>query len=175
MRIEPGVAFRSALNAETDMNSRFPLLSIAFLATSLAVQQAAAQTPLPANVQADRAAIQQDQALVQGAASQFRTDRAAGNAAAVAADRTALRLARMKAAEDFGALLRDAQPILQPDRTAVVAALTQLHADQVANNASALQADQAAVVAAESQLKADREAIFGGLGKGFGMRMHRRD
>ncbi len=153
------------------MTSRFLLLSIAALATTV-VQQAAAQTTLPANVQADRATIQQDQALVRSVMSQLRTDQAAGNAAAEAADRTALRLARMKVGEDFGALLRDAQPILQPGRTAMVAALTQLHTDQVANNASAVQADQAAVVAAESQLKADREAIFGGLGRGFGMRMH---
>jgi hypothetical protein len=153
------------------MTSRFLLLSIAALATIVA-QQAAAQTTLPANVQADRATIQQDQALVRSVMSQLRTDQAAGNAAAEAADRTALRLARMKVAEDFGALLRDAQPILQPGRTAMVAALTQLHTDQVANNASAVQADQAAVAAAESQLKADREAIFGGLGRGFGMRMH---
>lgn len=150
------------------MTSRFLLLSIVSLAAPLIAQQAAAQTILPADVQADRTTIQQDRIDVQNAMSQLRTDEAAGNAAAVAADRTALRLARMKTGRDFGKLLQDAQPILQPDLAALMAALTQLHSDQLANNASAVRTDQAGVAAAEKQLMTDREAIFGGLGEGFG-------
>ncbi|MGZ5085575.1 MAG: hypothetical protein ACXWG3_09525 [Usitatibacter sp.] len=149
------------------MNSRFPWLSIASVAVTLAAQPSAAQSALPANLQSDRAAIQQDQAMVQDAERQLRADRVAGNAAAEAADRTALRIARMKSAEDFGVLLGDAQPILKPDRDAVLAALTQLHADQAAGNTNAVQADQAALAAAEGRLAADRQAIFGGLGRRF--------
>lgn len=157
------------------MNSKFVWLSIAALAASLVSLQAAAQSTLPANVQADRATIQQDQTLVKNIVQQLRTDEAAGNSSAVAADRTALRLAHMKTGQDLGQLRQDAQPILQPDQAALIVALTQLHSDQLANNASAVQTDQTAVAAAETQLKTDREAIFGGLGKAFdGSRGHRR-
>jgi hypothetical protein len=150
------------------MTSKFLSLSVAALAASVVALPAAAQTPLPANLQADRATIQQDQTLVQSIVQQHRTDEAAGNSAAVAADRTALRLARMKTGQDFGQLHQDAQPLLQPGHAALTTALTQLYTDQHTNNVSAVQADQAAVAAAEAQLKTDREAIFGGLGKGFG-------
>jgi len=150
------------------MTSKLLSLSIAALAASFVAQQATAQTTLPSNVQADRATIQQDVTLVQGIAQQRRTDEAAGNSAAVAADRTELRLAHMKLGQDFGQLHQDAQPLLQPDQAALTAALTQLYTAQKSNNSSAVQADEAAVVAAETQLKADRAAIFGGLGKGFG-------
>lgn len=150
------------------MKSRALLLSTFVLAAPLAAQHAAAQTTLPANLQADRATIQQDHTLMQGVITQLRSDEAAGNAAAVAADRTALRLAHIKTRQDFAKLHEDAQPVLQPDQAALTSALTQLHADQVANNAGALPADQAAVGTAEKQLLADREAVFGGLGHGFG-------
>ena len=150
------------------MTSKFLPLSAVAIATSLVALQAAAQTTLPANLQADRATLQQDRTLVQNIVQQHRSDEAAGNAAAVAADRTALRLARMKTAEDFGQLHQDAQPILQPDQAALKAALTQLYSAQQASNASAVQAGQAAVVVAETQIKSDHEAIFGGLGHGFG-------
>jgi len=91
------------------MKSKSLSLSIVALAPSLNALQAAAQSALPASVQADRATIQQDQTLVQNIAQQLRTDEAAGNAAAVAADRTALRLAHVKAGEDMGQL-RSAPP-----------------------------------------------------------------
>ena len=158
------------------MTSKLLSLSIVVLAASLVALRAAAQSTLPANVQADRATIQQDQTLVQNTVQQLRIDEAAGNSSAVAADRTALRLAHMKTGQDFGQLRQDAQPILQPAQAALTAALTQLYSDQHANNASAVQTDQAAVAAAETQLRTDREAIFGGLGEGFGGRhAHRRD
>jgi hypothetical protein len=153
---------------EITMTSRLLLVSLAALAAPFVAQQAAAQSTLPANLQTDRATIQEDHALVKSAMTQLRTDEAAGNAAAVAADRTGLRLARMKVGEDIQTLHQDAQPVLQPERTTLVAALTQLHADQVANNAAAVQADQAAVEAAGKQLTTDRKAIFAGLGEGFG-------
>jgi hypothetical protein len=113
--------------------------------------------------------IQQDAATLQTARTQLQTDERAGNAAAVAADRTAIRLARMQLGLDFGKLHQDAQGVLQPDQTTLMAALAQLHTDQVANNASAVQADQTAVQNAETRLKNDRTAIFGDLGSGFGM------
>jgi hypothetical protein len=161
---------------EITMTSKFLSLSIVVLAASLVALRAAAQSTLPANVQSDRATIQQDQTLVQNTVQQLRIDEAAGNSSAVAADRTALRLARMKTGQDFGQLHQDAQPILQPAQAALTAALTQLYSDQHANNASAVQTDQAAVAAAETQLRTDREAIFGGLGEGFGGRhAHRSD
>jgi hypothetical protein len=152
------------------MLSRPTSLSIAAFAVSLIALPATAQTApaLPQNVQADRATIQQDQTLVQNWVQQLRTDEAAGNAAAVAADRTGLRLARMKTEQDLGQLRQDAQPVLQPDRAALTAALMQLYADQHAVNTTALAADQAAVAAAEAQLRTDREAIFGGLGDVMG-------
>jgi len=151
------------------MTSKSLSLSLVAIAVSAFALQATAQTVLPANIQADRALIQQDQIAVQNAVQQLRTDEAAGNAAAAAADRTALRLAHMKVAQDFGQLRQDAQPVLQPGETTLVAALNQLYTDQRSNNASGVQADQAAVSAAEAQLKTTREAIFGGLGHhGFG-------
>jgi hypothetical protein len=163
-------AFQDGTHSTTEitMTSKFLALSIAALAASLYALQAAAQSALPANVQAARATIQQDQTLVQNVIQQLRTDEAAGNAAAMAADRTALRLAHMKTGQDFDQLRQDAQPILQPDQAALTTALTQLYSAQHAGNASAVQTDQAAVAAAETQVKTDREAIFGGLGKGFG-------
>jgi hypothetical protein len=127
-----------------------------------------AQTALPAAVQADRVTVQQDAANLHNAFMQLKADEQAGNAAA-AADRTAVQLARMQARLDFAKLHQDAQGVLQPDQTTLMAALTQLHADQVANNASAVQADQAAAQNAQAQLKADRKAVFGDLGGGFGM------
>lgn len=157
------------------MDSRLLLLSIAALAVPFVAQQAAAQSTLSANMQADRAVIQQDQILAQNAVSQLRTDEAARNVSATAADRTALRLARMQVGQDFDNLRQDARLTLQADRSAVMVALTQLHSDQVANNSAAAQADQASVAAAQRQLGSDREAIFGGLGAGLGhMGRHRR-
>ena len=150
------------------MTSKFVSLSVAALAASLVALQAAAQTTLPANLQADRVTIQQDQTLVQNIVQQHRTDEATGNSAAVAADRTALRLAHMKTGQDFGQLHQDAQPLLQADQAALTTALTQLYSAQHTNNVSAVQTDQAAVAAAETQLRTDREAIFGGLGNSFG-------
>jgi DNA polymerase III gamma/tau subunit len=169
--------FQYGTNSTTviTMTSKYVSLSIAFLAASLVALPAAAQSTLPASVQADRATIQQDQALVQNIVQQLKIDEAAGNSAAVAADRTALRLAHMKTGQDLSQLRRDAQPTLQPDQAALTATLTQLYSDQRANNVSAVQTDQAAVTAAETQLRTDREAIFGGLGKGFdGSHGHRR-
>ena len=150
------------------MSLKFLSLSVLALATSLVALQAAAQTTLPANLQADRATIQQDQTLVQNLVQQHRTDEATGNSAAVAADRTALRLAHMKIGQDFGQLRQDAQPLLQPDQAALTTALTQLYSAQHTNNVGAVQTDQAAVAAAETQLRSDSEAIFGGLDNSFG-------
>ena len=150
------------------MTRRVTLLSIMSAVACIVAGQAAAQTALPANVQADRAAIQQDQATVQTAVQQMQADEAAGNATAVAADRTALRLARMKVAQDFGQLHQDAQVVLAPDQAALTSALTRHYSDQVASNVSAVQIDQAAVTAAEGQLRSDREAVFGGLGSPYG-------
>jgi hypothetical protein len=138
------------------------------LAAAAMVQPATAQTTLPPAVQADRTTVQQDVANLHGAFMQLKTDEQAGNAVAAAADRTAVQLARMQMRNDFAKLHEDAQGILQPDQTALMAALTQLHADQVANNTSAVQADQTAVENAQAQLKADRKAIFADLGGGFG-------
>jgi hypothetical protein len=174
----PTQAFHSGTLSITEitMTSKFLSLSIVVLAASLVALRAAAQSTLPANVQADRATIQQDQTLVQNTVQQLRIDEVAGNSSAVAADRTALRLAHMKTGQDFGQLRQDAQPILQPAQAALTAALTQLYSDQHANNASAVQTDQAAVAAAETQLRTNREAIFGGLGEGFGgPHAHRRN
>ena len=150
------------------MTRRYLLLTAALLMSTLVALQATAQITLPANVQADQANVKQDKQLLQSAKSQLQTDEAAGNNDAVTADRTALRLAGMKVAQDMGALRQGAQPILQPDLAALTAALTQLHADQVANNTSAVVTDQAAVTAAEQQLHTDHKAIFGGFGGGRG-------
>jgi hypothetical protein len=140
------------------------------LAASFVALQATAQTTLPANLQADRATIQQDQTAERNLVQQLRTDESAGNSAAAAADRTGLRLAHMQSAQDMGKLHQDAQAILQPDEAALTAALTQLYSAQQASNTSAVQADQAAVAAAETQLRTDREAIFGDLGHPFDRR-----
>jgi hypothetical protein len=148
-------------------HSLFAVSSIALIAAAVA-PVAAAQTSLSAAVQADRAAVQQDASNRQNAFAQLRTDEGAGDTVAIAADRTALQLARMQARMDFGKLHQDAQSVLQPDQTTLLAALTQLHADQVANNTAAVQADQTAVQNAQAQLKADRSAIFGDLGMGLG-------
>ncbi len=154
------------------MKSRFFVVYSIALVASVMAEIAVAQSALPAAVQADRTTIQQDATNVQTAFTQLRTDEKAGNAAAVAADRTALRLARMQMGLDFGKLHQDAQGTLQPDETTLMAALTQLHADQAASNASAVPTDQTAVQNAEVQLKNDRTAIFGDLGGGMG-RGHR--
>jgi hypothetical protein len=156
------------LITEITMTSKHLSLSVVALAASFVALQAAAQTTLPANLQADRATILQDQTLVQGIVQQHRTDEATGNSAAVAADRTALRLAHMKIGQDFGQLRQDAQPLLQPDQAALTTALTQLYSAQHTNNVSAVQTDQVAVAAAEAQLRTDRETIFAGLGNPFG-------
>jgi hypothetical protein len=162
--------FQYGAHSTTEITMTLKLLSRSAiaLATSFVAFQASAQTTLPANLQADRATIQQDQTAARNLMQQLRTDEAAGNSAAVAADRTGLRLAHMKTGQDMGQLHQDAQPILQPDQAALTTALTQLYSAQQANNASAVQTDQAAVMAAETQLKTDREAIFGGLGHSFG-------
>jgi hypothetical protein len=151
----------------------FLTLSSVALVTSALAQGAVAQTPLPAAVQADRAAIQQDGASLHNAFTQLKADEQAGNSAAADADRTAVQLARMQVRLDFAKLHQDAQGVLQPDQSALMAALTQLHADQVAGNASAVTADQTAVQSAKTQLHTDHKAIFADLGSGFGMR-HRR-
>jgi hypothetical protein len=153
------------------VRNTFIVVSSILLAPLATTQQAAAQTSLPPVVQADRDTVQQDATNLHNAFMQLKTDEQAGSAT-VAADRTAMQLARTQARLDFAKLHLDAQGVLQPDQTALMAALTQLHADQVANNASAVQADQAAVQNAQAQLKADRSAIFGELGAGFG-RHHR--
>jgi hypothetical protein len=148
-------------------NTLIAISSVALVAAAVA-PMAAAQTSLSAAVQTDRATVQQDAANRKNAFAQLKADESAGNAVAVAADRTALQLAHMQARMDFGKLHQDAQGVLQPDQTTLMAALTQLHADQVANNTAAVQADQTAVQNAQAQLKADRGAIFGDLGTGFG-------
>jgi hypothetical protein len=143
------------------------LLSLSLATVCAVAQHARAQTTtLPANVQTDRATIQQDQMAMQNALGQLRNDEAANNTAAAAADRTAVRLARLKLESDFAQLHQDAQPMLQPDKTAVVSALTELHADQIASNADAIAADQTALAVAETHLRADQEAVYGGLGGG---------
>jgi hypothetical protein len=150
------------------MKHKFVLLVAALLAAPLVVQQAAAQSTLTPALLADRAAVQAAQVVVQSAVSKLRSDEAAGNAVAVAADRTALRLAQLQVAQDFDALRQDARSILEPDLAGLIAALTQLHTDQLGNLASALPTDQAAVAAAELLLKTDRTAILGGLGERAG-------
>ena len=148
------------------MPNRFILMSMVTLVGSAVASLAAAQASLPANVEADRGVVQQDIANLHSLHAQLQTDEAGGNAAVVDADRTALRVARLQLKLDLGKLHQDAQSILQPDHTALLAALTQLHTDQVANNASAVQADQTSVENAQAQLKADHRAVFGDLGLG---------
>jgi len=155
-----------------------------FLATILAAAAPAmAQTPpastapttFPPAVQADLATVTQDQAALKAAFEQLRSDEAA-NAAAVPADRSAVALAHLQLRMDMGKLHMDAAPILQADAMALQSALTQLHADQVANNAGALAADQAAVKQAGDQLRADAKALHvGGGGMDHGKRWHHED
>src|ERR1700686_776713 len=71
---------------------------------------------LPANVQADLATVQEDQAAMKAAVTQLRADEKS-NSANVAADRTAVRLARLKLRMDAQRLHTDALPILQSDET----------------------------------------------------------
>jgi len=168
VRARSNSTFQDGTHLGDHMASKFLSFGLAVAAASTFAMPATAQVTLPANVQADRGLIQQDQIAVQDAFQQLRTDEAAGNASAAAADRTALRLAHMKMAQDFAQLHQDAQPLLQPGQAALTAALTQLLADQRAGDTGAVQADQAAVASAEAQLKSNREAIFEGLGKGFG-------
>jgi len=144
------------------------MVSSVVVATSAMAQPAAAQATLPTAIQADRATVQQDVANLHNLFTQLKTDEQAGSAA-VAADHTAVQLARMQERLDFAKLHEDAQGLLQPDQQTLMAALTQLHADQVANNAGAVTTDQTAVQNAQAQLKADHKAVFGGLGGGFGM------
>jgi hypothetical protein len=140
----------------------------ALLAAAPAMAQTA--TPLPANVQADIAVVTQDEAAVKAAMTQLRTD-LTSNTAGVAADRTALELVRLKLRMDMESLHQDALPIIQADELALLNALTQLHTDQLANNAAAVTADQAAVTLAEQQLELDMTAL--GLHQGR-ERGHRR-
>lgn len=143
--------------------------SVALVASAMAMA-AGAQTPLPATVQADRATLQQDGSNLHNAFTQLKADQEAGNAAAAEADRTAINLARIQMHLDFGKLHQDAQGLLQPDQTTLMAALTQLHSDQVAGNTSAVQTDQAAVEGAKTQLKTDHTTIYGNLGTGLDKR-----
>ena len=126
-------------------------------------------TPLPANVQADLATVKTDWANVKAAAEQLRADEEA-NAATVPADRSALALARLQARLDMGKLHIDAAPILEADAGVLKTALTQLHSDQVANNASGVTAHQAAVKTAMQQLHADMKELH--LGHGHVKRGH---
>ncbi len=149
------------------------ILSTLLAATGAFAQTASTVTPttLPANVQADLATVKQDWANVKAAAETLHTDEAA-NAASVPADRSALALARVQLRMDMGKLHIDAAPILQADGTALQAALTTLHNDQVANNAGALAADQAAVKTAMQQVHADMKQLHMGHGHGHGKRGH---
>jgi hypothetical protein len=135
-------------------------LSLALAAAPVMAQTA---TPLPANVQADLALVQQDQAALTAASTQLRADQRAGNTA-VAADRTVVQLARLKLRVDVQTLQIDARPIILADETVLFNALTQLHADQVAGNTAAITADEAAVTQAEEQLELDLAAIAAGMG-----------
>ena len=146
---------------------RTVFLSAMFVATGAFAQTAATvtPTPLPANLQADLAAVQADMASLRTAVQTLRADEQ-GNASTVAADRSAVALARLQLRMDMGKLHIDAAPILQADATALQAALTQLHNDQVANNASALAADQASVKSAGQLLHADMKQLHMGMGHG---------
>ena len=155
---------------------RVLILSSLFAAASAMAQtttpSTVTPTPLPANVQADLATVQQDFAAVRAAAQQLHTDEEA-NAATVPADRSALALARVQLRMDMGKLHMDAAPILESDATVLKTALTQLHGDQVANNAGAIAADQAAVKTAMQQLHADMKQLHMGHGHGKrGMGQH---
>lgn len=149
------------------MKTRPIALGLFALAPAFAFAQSAAPT-LPANVQADIAKVQQDAAALKAAVTQLRTDQESGSAA-VSADRSALAIARLQLRLDVQQLRVDALPLIQADEAALMKALTQLHADQVANNASAVAADQQAVHAAQHQLMNDARALHAG---GPGKRMH---
>jgi hypothetical protein len=127
-------------------------------------------TPLPANVQADLATVQADFAAMRTAAETLRASEQSSSPT-VAADRSAVALARLQLRMDMGKLHIDAAPILQSDATALQAALTTLHNDQVANNAGALAADQAAVKSAMQLVRADMKQLH--MGHGHGKRGHR--
>jgi hypothetical protein len=73
---------------------------------------------------------------------------------------------------DAESLRQDALPIIQADELMLLNALSQLHNDQVANNAAAIAADQLAVTLAEDQLEADMAAID--VGRGLRPEGHRR-
>ena len=76
-------------------------------------------TNFPANVQADLVVVQQDREALKAAFAQLKTDRAA-NSPNVAADRSAVALARLQLRMDLGKLHLDASPILQADATALI-------------------------------------------------------
>jgi hypothetical protein len=138
--------------------NRILLCALLLAATPLMAQTA---TTLPENVVADIAAVKQDQANVEAARVQLRTDRSS-NSAAAAADRTALEMARVQLEMDLDKLRQDAYPIILADQTALYSALSQLHTDRLAGNTAAITADEAAVQQAELQLEVDLEAL--GLG-----------
>jgi hypothetical protein len=142
------------------MNRAFAFAAV--LAAAPAMAQTA--TPLPANVQAAVAVVTQDEAALQAAMTQLRAD-STSNAAAVGADRSAVEIARLKLRMDMESLHQDALPIIQADELALLNALTQLHTDQLANNAAGVTADQAAVTLAEQQLELDMTAL--GLHQGL--------
>lgn len=124
-------------------------------------------TTLPANVQADLAVVKQDFAAMRTAMQTLRTDEEASSPA-VAADRSAVALARLQLRQDMGKLHIDAAPVLQADAAVLQTALTTLHNDQVANNAGALAADQTAVKSAMQLLHADMKQLHMGHGHGHG-------
>ncbi len=153
------------------MKTRHIALGLAAFIPAFAFAQATppAATTLPANVQADIAKVQQDATALRAAVQQLRSDQESGSAA-VAADRSAIAIAHLQLRLDAQQLRIDAAPIIQADEAALMKALTQLHADQVANNASAIGADQQAVHAAQQQLMTDARALH--AGGGHGKRMH---
>jgi hypothetical protein len=146
------------------MIRRLTAFSLSALVVSIWTNAAVAATTLPANIQADRAAVQQDNTNLEAALTQLRTDERAHNTGALAADRTAVSLARIQREIDFGKLAQDAASILQTDETTLLSALTKLHTDQLSGGS--VSADQTAVQEADTQLKNDRDAIFGDLGPG---------
>ncbi len=146
------------------------ILAMILAAAAPAMAQTTPATPtaptnFPPAVQAGLATVQQDRAALKAAFQQLRADETA-NVAAVPADRSAVALARLQLRMDMGKLHMDAAPILQADATALMTALTQLHSDQVANNAAAIAADQAAVKTAAQQAHADARALHVGGGMG---------
>ncbi len=126
-------------------------------------------TTLPANVQADLAVVKADFAAMRTAMETLHASEQSSSAT-VAADRSAVGLARLQLRMDMGKLHIDAAPILQADATALQVALTTLHNDQVANNAGALAADQAAVKTAMQLVHADMKQLH--MGHGHGKRGH---